>query len=821
MTSPTRQSPIPGGGSLGPYQLQQPLGSGGMGDVYLAQDTRLGRQVAIKLLHDRFALDPDHRGRLLTEARAASSLRSSSIAAIYDIGEQDGAAYIVMEFVEGEPLSARIERGAIAPNAAVDIASQVADALDEAHTRGIIHRDIKSANLMVDSRGRVKVLDFGLAKFVRGGALESEIEDFSVTRTNRTTLGMVVGTFAYMSPEQALGRTLDFRTDLFSLGVVMYEMLAGHLPFEGATITEVLDRIINHQPAPLPLPHDSTSNVLIAIVERALTKDPDQRYQSARELYIDLQAVIRAFEAAEPKPTLQMNQMFQLAAGLREPRSNASAETSAPKTLAVTTFANITREPADDWIGAGIAETLTADLQNVSGLSVISRAQVFEALRTLGGGNSREADDRLALQIGRRLHARWVVVGAYQRVGDALRITAQLMDVSEGTLLRTVKVDGRTQDIFGLQDKIVLELSTGLNVTLGDSDIAAIGRVETKSIDAYEAYAQGMTHLRQASRESIDHALLLFEKATKLDSQYAAAWVSLGRTYSLKGFFLGQPDIVLRGVESLTKAISLAPEASTAHAYLGFAYTNLGRHAEAIEAIHEAIRLDPEDAESHAALGRAYWIGQGRFDAAIIELEEAVRLYPEAGYTFLQLALLYTLRGRYERAEWAARRAIEMQEESRSGTVGLLFVGAYMRLGYVYYRLGRYDEAIHEYEKELTFLKTADHALRDRTEIEATAKLAAAYSRKGDRARADRHLDRAEVAFERLAATGANDGATQYYLAAMHALWGHTDRAQELLSRSIQLLGISMVRRAQIDPDFEPVLQHSGVAQLLGDVVSS
>lgn len=277
----------------------------------------------------------------------------------------------------------------------------------------------------------------------------------------------------------------------------------------------------------------------------------------------------------------------------RAPIDRATAAPPASRVVAVMPFSNITREPADEWIGLGIAETVTADLQAVPAITVVGRARMYDAVRNLSSGALGEFDERLGSEIGRRLGAAWIVGGGYQRMGDRSRITAELLDVATGHLLRTVKVDGRIEKIFALQDRIVYELGQGLNLALGPAEMAGIGRDETSSLEAYEAYSRGFMNLRMATRESIDHALVQFERATSLDPFYARAWAALGRTRSLKGEFLEMPELVRQGVEAIRRALELDTTMAQAHASLGQAYLVLGRHDEALAAIGEAIWFDP------------------------------------------------------------------------------------------------------------------------------------------------------------------------------------------------------------------------------------
>jgi tetratricopeptide (TPR) repeat protein len=791
--------PLAPGTRIGPYEITATLGSGGMGDVYRADDTRLHRPVALKFLSPTRRDDPESRARLLNEARAASALRSPSVAVTYDLGEHDGAIFIVMEYVEGETIAHRLERGPLPVADALSIAMQVADALDEAHGRGIVHRDIKSANLIQTPRNVAKVLDFGLAKILelRQGAADD------AARARLTFDGAVLGTVSYMSPEQALGRAIDGRSDLFSLGVVLFEMLTAYLPFAGSTAVEIVDQILHRPPLPLgrflsPLPPG-----LDAVVERALEKEPRFRHQTARELYLDLRSVRRALEGPAERQSAIRPPLPSSKAGAVV--GNASAPASA---VAVLTFVNITREPADDWIGTGIAETVTADLKNVPGLGVIGRARVFEAVKNLSFGEIGRFDDALAIDVGRRLGAAWVVGGGYQRQGQAIRITAQFVDVQTGAVLRTVKVDGTIDEIFALQDKIVYELSQGLHLTVGEGEKAEIERAETRSVAAYESYSRGMMNLRLASRDALDRAMSLLDRATRQDPGYAAAWAALGLAYNLKGNFLGLPELVQQAVEFERRALALDAKLASAHLWLGSAFLNLGRPDEAIPAIREALRLEPGNASAHAWLARAHWVGRGEIDAGIHELEQAVALNAEAGYSYLQLSLLYSLRGRYADADRAARQAIDLQEQYISGNEGLLVIGAHARLGHVFYLQGRYDDAIKEYERELAFLSSSDHALKDRTIIELQQKLGAAFLRRGDAERAARHLHQAIKAHAHRVAEGADDPATRYYVAGAHALLGDTEQALECLERSSVRLRALNAARAPVDPDLEPLRGH-------------
>ena len=777
------------GSTVQHYEIEDRIGAGGMGEVFRARDTRLGREVALKFIAPPYRGDPERRARLLKEARAASALRSPAVATTFDIGEEGPDLFIVMELVDGEPLSDRISRGPISVPVVLHVASQIADALDEAQTLGIVHRDIKSANLVMTPRGRVKILDFGLAKMTGDGPGPGADQPTMAA----TQLGMVVGTIAYMSPEQAMGKAVDHRSDLFSLGVVLYEALTARLPFSGDTLAAVVDQIVRQEPPALARLNYDIPTRLEDIVRRLLAKMPSARYQSARELLVDIKTLRADLELDSPSVSSHA-------------LSSATRAASVPSNVvAVVPFANITREPEDDWIGSGIAETVTADLKTIRGLTVLGRERVFDALRHLGSGDSGNLDERVSIDVGRQLRARWLVTGGYQRLGPMIRITARAVDVESGTVVRTVKIDGEISNIFTLQDKIVYDLSRGINLTLNDSEVAAIEQKETESVEAYEARSRAMMNLLEGSPQALDRALHLLEKATQYDPNYAAAWAALGAAYDFKGSFLSLKELSHKAVEMERRAIALDPKLADAHRWLGLSLMSVGQYDDAIAAIEEAVRLQPADANNYSALGRGYWVGKGDLDAGIAHLERAAELNPDLGYAHLQLGLLYALRGELDHAESACRRAIDLQERFVSGREGLQIVGAYTRMGYVHYLRGELDEALRVFQQQVDALESSDHALKERTLIELDCKIGATYLRMKRTADADRHFSRAVKTFDRRLARGADDPFTKYYMAALYALKGETDRALRYLDDTIRHLPSLNRTRARMDPDFDGV----------------
>jgi len=754
------------------YRIVERLGAGGMGEVYLAEDLRLRRQVALKLLPA--SGDEAARARLLREARVASSLSHPNIAVIYEIDDVDGpegrTSFIAMEYVPGRTLAQFARGRSLSAGEILPLVRQIAEALAEAHDRGVIHRDVKSSNVMVTDSGRVKVLDFGLAKYT------PPVGEGESTWTRRADGdGALVGTVAYMSPEQALGRELDARTDIFSLGVVFHELLAGELPFPGANAIEVIDAILHRDPPPLARSGESLLPELPRVLKKMLAKDRAQRYQTMRELLRDLDAIERRSGSAPLVPA---------------PAANA---------VAVMTFTNITRDRGTDWLGTGIAETLTADLKRVDGLTVVARERIWEALRKLAGPEAAP-DEALATRVGRELDARWVLSGAFQRLGDVVRVTARVTDVETGAVAHTVKSDGRIGEIFALQDRIVADLSEGLRLDLGR---AARGTQETQVVDAYEAFARGMLNLRLETYESLDRAALFFERAAALDPRYARAHLQLGSTYDVKATYLGLPELHERALASFRRAIDLAPDLAVAWKEMGSCLISLGREDEGIEAIGRALALDPADSAAHSALARAYFVGKARWADAIAEYETALRLNPQAGWSALQLAHCAALLRDFGRGEEAARRAAALQEEMQSGKDGVVIVGAYMRLGHLAALQGRDAQALELFARELAFLDRVEHALRDRTRIELHQRIGAAHLRMGHAAEAHAAFEVAVKGFDERLRLGADEPFTRFYVAGVHALRGEPEQALAGLARAAKMRRRFTVERARIEPEFD------------------
>jgi non-specific serine/threonine protein kinase len=803
------------------YRILEKLGAGGMGEVYKAEDTRLNRLVALKMLLAGGAQSETARQRFLREAQAASALNHPNIATIYEIDEveRDGVRYsfIAMEYVPGATL--RDLRGQLALKELLDIFTQIADALSEAHKRGIVHRDVKPSNILVGESRRAKLLDFGVAKFnplAQAGSSDDSTASLYETNLFKTAPGTVLGTFAYLSPEQALGEEVDARSDVFSLGAVFYEMLANRPPFTGSSALAVVDAILHATPAPVGAFNREVVPALENLVHRMLAKDRALRCQSLNEVLRELAALGDCSTQMLPGDTLRSDSYAtqSLASDLL---NSAAIKARAGKSVAVLRFHNITGSPQDEWIGVGIAETVTADLKNIEGISVIGRELVYEVLRRWNAEQRLDFDEQFATRVGREVGARWIVGGGYQRLGEMLRITARFVEVETAELIKTVKIDGRMEQIFELQDKIVFELSRNLELGLRSGERAGIAEQETSVIAAYEAYVKGKALAYAAASDSFDEGIASFERAIALDPQYAQAYAGLSYALALKGQAMTLPHLVERAVEYAQKAIALRPNLPDSYSALGLAFTALNRADDAIGALKRALAFAPNDPLLHSSLGRAYFVGKAMFPEAAAEFELAKAVPSDNAWVVLALAQVYAFLGQLERAEQVARGAVQIQEEHRRENTGLQMLGAYMRLGNVLYRQGRYDEALAELEREIEFCRSSTHMLKERTLIQAWQKRAAAHLRKGDHEQALAAFDAMMQGFQARLQRGADDPFTRYYVACGCAMMGETEEALEHLRVAVDGRPEFNAARARLERDFDGLRDDPRFLALIGE----
>lgn len=481
--------------------------------------------------------------------------------------------------------------------------------------------------------------------------------------------------------------------------------------------------------------------------------------------------------------------------------------------MAVVGFTNVTGNAEDDWLGTGIAETVGTDLKTLCGLAVIGRERVHEILRKRRADRT-DVSDPIAFEVGHEVGARWIVTGGYQRVGGQIRITARFAEVATGEVLHTVKADGTLEKLFELQDHLARELSRGIPVTRPGP--APMEGEETTVLAAYRAYSNGLWNLRAAGRDSLERAILLFEKAAALDPNYLRAQVALASAYEDKGTFLVMPELIQRSVEILQRVLARNPNLADAWKGLAQSLMQLEREDEALLAIERAVALAPEESAHWAAKGRVLFVGKARFAEAAEVLEKALALNPQAGWAALQLAQCHAFLGNLARAEAVARRAVDLQETLQSGKDGFLIVGAHVRLGHALALGGRLPEAEAAFWSELAFLTGADHALRPRLLIELNARLGSVLLAQGRNDEGRAHLHEAVTRFADRVRDGADEPFSRYYVTLSLALLGEKDKAFEFLSEAARRRRAFTLERARLDPDLESLRSDPRWKELVG-----
>ncbi|MGH9822183.1 MAG: protein kinase domain-containing protein, partial [Blastocatellia bacterium] len=690
---------------IGHYRILSTLGSGGMSDVYLAEDVRLGRRVALKVPPESVQHDVEERARFLREARIAAALRTPNAAAIYDVGEEGGASYIAMEYVEGESVSGRLERlGPIPAREAIDIAIQVCRALDEAHSMGIIHRDIKSANLMVDKRGLVKVLDFGIAKVVERNT--GGVEGLgSVAYATDTGPGMIIGTVSYMSPEQSRGLKLDARADIFSLGVVLYEILTDRLPFVGETPTDILVSILQKDPPPLVTYVEWVPGDLARIVVKALAKDKELRYQSVREMAADLSRLQTRLKSEsltlEPNTTAppafesQVTGRFgeveilpslsgkvstsarYLIAGLRRRRGAALAVITLLLVLlggisflkpggaerydsiAVLPFLNGGGGPDTEYLSEGIAESIINTLSRAPDLTVKSYASV---LRYKVTGADAEFPDLQAASEQLGVHA--VLTGRVTQRGDNLAISVELVDPRHNSHIWGAIYNRKMADIFTVEEEISREVSDNLKLRLSGTDRERMARHETENTTAYQLYLKGRYCWNKRTEDGIRKSIDYYQQAIAADPNYALAYAGLADSYNLFGSYglQSEGEFFPEAESAVKKALVLDDSLAEAHSALAYIRDFRDWDWRAAEGEYErAIELDPNYATGHHWYGM-FLLRRGRISEAILEIKRALELDPLSLIINANLGMCYHYAGQYDAAIEQFRKTLDMDQ---------------------------------------------------------------------------------------------------------------------------------------------------------------
>jgi len=576
------------GTSLAHYRILEKLGAGGMGEVFLAEDTRLDRRVALKVLSPELASKPDRIERFRREARAVAALNHPNIVTIYSVEEADGSSFLTMELVEGELLSHRVRPGGLPLDEFLAVAKPLADALAAAHERGITHRDLKPSNVMVGRDGRLKVLDFGLAK-LQETSQAGDDETMALSAAELTQAGAMLGTMPYMAPEQARGRPADHRVDIFSLGVIFYELLTGERPFRGETSAEIVSSILRDVPREVSQVRTELPDHLARLVRRCLEKDPARRIQSARDLRLELDEL--AVAAAEP------------------------AAKTAPS-VAVLPFADMSPEKDQDYFCEGIAEELINGLGRIENLRVASRTSSFQF-------KGATVDVR---EIGRLLDVGNILEGSVRKAGNHLRITAQLVTVADGYRRWSDRYDREMKDIFAIQDEIAESIVEALEVTLSPKERRAIQNVATRDVEAYDFYLRGRKFFYETTRSSYEYARQLYSRAIEIDPNYALAFAGIADCCSFLYMFAEASEANMRlADENSLRALELDPELAESHASRGLALSIAKQFAAAEAEFQEAVRLNPKLFEAYYFAGRNF-MAQGAYTEAASRFEKAAEM---------------------------------------------------------------------------------------------------------------------------------------------------------------------------------------------------
>ncbi|MBL8167852.1 MAG: protein kinase [Acidobacteria bacterium] len=811
------------------YRILSKLGAGGMGEVYLAEDLNLGRRVALKLLPARFMQDAERVRRFAQEARTASTLNHPNILTIYEIGQTAGddgeAHYIAMEFVEGQTLRQRLMGRRLKLEDALDIAVQIVSALVAAHGAGITHRDVKPENIMLRQDGYVKVLDFGLAKLTESPAFLSQDPSITQAETvddpfadlyataqlqqlNNTSPGVILGTINYMSPEQARGQKVDARTDIFSLGIVLYELLAGRTPFAGASTGDVMVAILDRTPPPLARYAPDTPEELEWIVAKALAKDRDERYQSSKSMLADLKRLQKRvqmglsgvatltdesrygdqFEAAPSSDFSHTRSTGNLEATSGQGRSGSQQLPRPIDSLAVLPFVSASTDADAAYLSEGIPESLVLNLSRLPQLRVM-------AWSTVARWRGKEADP---LQVGRELGVRAVFAARLYQFGEKLMIKAELVDVADGAQIWGGQYQRQLDNLFTIEQEISQEICEHLRLRLNEEERARLTKRYTENAEAYQAYLQGRYFWHQRTAKGLRKALESFSEAIKLDPEYALAYAGVADCYCLISIYGSMPPkaVLPRAKSAALRAIEIDEGLAEAHTSLAAVLCWYDWDWERSEReFKRALELNPSYMVAHHWYGSVLLAGQGRFDEALAEELTARELEPLSLVVNSNLGFICYQAHRYENAVKYLLETLEIDEQ---------FIYARFHLGLTYAQLKRHDEAIVELQRALEL--SGGGAL-------IKAALGYAYANAG------RRTEALAILAELQAAPQHRD-TSPFYLATIYAGLGETAQALQALNAAceecynwmIWLRSEPIFLPLHAEPQFQELLQRLRLA---------